>query len=60
MPDRPLYEMLRVREAPLTLPPFGFGGSGGRSGAIAAQRSSGTRGAAIVAQRAGPSFVPDP
>lgn len=29
------------------LPPFGFGGSGGRSGSIASQRASGKRGLAI-------------
>jgi hypothetical protein len=39
------------------LPPFGFGGSAGNSGASAAQRSSGTRGDAIAPQRPGPGFV---
>jgi hypothetical protein len=40
------------------LPPFGLRGSGGNSGRIAAQRSSGTRSAAIVHQRPEPGFVP--
>jgi hypothetical protein len=40
------------------LPPFGFAASAGSSGRIAAQRSSGTRGAAIAPQRPEPGFVP--
>ena len=36
-----------TRSGTLGLPPFGFGGSSGNSGEIAAQRSSGTRGTAI-------------
>ena len=40
------------------LPPFGFSGSGGNSGEIAAHRSLGTRGAAITPQRTEPGLVP--
>lgn len=47
-----------MRSGTRGLPPFGFGGSSGNSGEIAAQRSSGTRGAAITPQHTDTSFAP--
>ena len=51
MPDRStkMIPVSAARSGIGGLPPFGFGRAGGNSGAIAAQRSSGTRGRAMPA-----------